>query len=100
MMRRSILLMSLISMFLLAGCASIAEHQCRANAAYAKGVNDGKNNADMTTDYASICSYIGMPAAAQDKLNAEYVKGYEYGLENSKERNVNINYGKNPAKPY
>ena len=65
---------------LLSGCAelqaALVEAECNPNAAYAEGVNDGKNGEDMNSDYASDCP-------RDDGINVAYRRGYRFGLANA-----------------
>lgn len=62
---------------LLSGCAglqaALLEADCNPDAAYAAGMNDGKNGEDMVPDYASSCP-------SDDGINAAYRKGFQFGL--------------------
>ncbi len=74
----------------LSSCAELAQWQidntCSSNIAYTTGVNDGKSSADMKTNYASVCP------THQAVYNAEYQKGYQFGLRQySRKTDITIN---------
>jgi hypothetical protein len=62
----------------LSGCAELQQDwindNCNASAAYANGMNDGKDGQDMQANYAGGC-----PANISE-LNQAYQKGFKYGL--------------------
>lgn len=69
----------------LVGCAQIKESICQADAAYAQGVNDAKDNKNMDDNYAMICS-----AEQRASLNSAYRQGYQFALRHQPVR-ININ---------
>ncbi|WP_119343495.1 hypothetical protein [Facilibium subflavum] len=93
------IIVSLSSIFLLSSCAQMmtqmAQQNCTLDAAYASGVNAAKEGNSMDRNYASICSYINLSEAEKLKLNAEYRKGYQFGLK-YKAKDVNVNITNKP----
>ena len=74
----------------LSGCAQLTKMQidatCSTNAAYAAGINDGKANKNMLSDYAAICPNN------HAEYNNSYTSGYKFGLQQrAKTINVNVN---------
>jgi len=91
MIKLTVLLFALVT-FTLTSCAEMAQQSCTPSAAYATGVNDATQSQSMQANYASICSYINMPPAEQEKINESYIRGYQFSLKNKpREQNININ---------
>ena len=65
---------------IVSGCAelqaALVEAECNPDAAYAAGMNDGKNGEDMNAYYANDCP----PDAG---IQAAYRSGYQFGLAHS-----------------
>jgi hypothetical protein len=73
----------------LSGCAELQqmaiENTCSQNQAYSAGVNDGRTNQQMQSNYAGICP------TNQNQYNQSYASGYKFGLEQySKKVDINI----------
>ena len=61
------------------------ESTCSENQAYTTGVNDGRTNQPMNSNYAGICP------TNQAEYNQSYASGYKFGLEQySKKVDINI----------
>lgn len=78
--RRGIALVPLVA---LSNCAAMqaqyeAQH-CTHDAAYAAGVNAGKNGQNMSGDYASVTNCTG-DATDATALNNAYAAGFKFGL--------------------
>ena len=68
---------------------------CSSDEAYATGVNEGRQNKAMNANYASICP------KNQSEYNQQYIKGYQFGLEQySKQVHININNNENEKRKH
>ncbi len=74
-----------IILLLINGCAAIKASSCTTNAAYSTGVNDARNQHNMSTNYASICD------SNNDAINTAYREGYQ--SVNSNNQNNGISSG-------
>lgn len=84
--------------FLLTGCQTLEQMQqesiaqtCTTDAAYAKGVNDGKANGQMRAAYhKELC-----PANVQSALSSAYRQGYQFGIAQFNQQTAAMNSGVN-----
>jgi hypothetical protein len=69
----------IVLLALSSGCQQLKQMEindkCSKSKAYSAGVNDGKDNKDMASDYASIC-----PKDKRKSYNKAYRQGYQFGL--------------------